>query len=84
MRLRVASEAECNQIFLDVRALRAPSANMMDLQVLRSATILAFPGVPLKHGLAKRLVSAGIKPQPRASPSRCHDAFLSRSAKVVF
>jgi hypothetical protein len=78
----MAPGAQCNQIQIVIRALLAAQLLMVDLQVLRGATDLAFPAVAAQYFSSKLFVGFGIKPQARLFGSNPdHEAFSVTSCR---
>jgi hypothetical protein len=72
----VAARTEGNQIPLIIVALLAPQLPVVDLQVLRRATKLASPTIPIQHLLTKLPVGLRIEFSARSfRPNSHHDAF---------
>lgn len=70
--------AQGDQVLFGIVAEQAPWLNMMDLELIHAAAVLAAPSVPLEHRSMEFLVEWGIESQPRASQSmNCHEIPLT-------
>lgn len=56
--------AQRNQVLLAIRSCPAPSDDVMDLELIAPATVLAFPAVPLQYCLFQLTVPVVIEPKP--------------------
>ncbi|MGC1786360.1 MAG: hypothetical protein WA718_06440 [Terriglobales bacterium] len=59
----MAISTECDQILICVITQQAPRANVVDLEMLRTAAILASPAVALEHFGAELAVRICVEPQ---------------------
>ncbi len=76
----VASGAEGDEVWLGVVAQPASGVDVVDLEVGRSAAVLAAPAVPLQHLLAQLTIGFWVEPEPGAAREQAsHEAFLSCS-----
>ncbi len=72
--------AEGDEVLLGVVSQSASWLNVVDLEVGRTAAVLAAPAIPLQHLLAQ--LTIGFWVEPEAGPAReqaSHEAFLSCS-----
>jgi len=60
----VAISAERDQVFVSVVTQSASRANVVDLEVIRSPTVLASPAVTLQHFGAEFAIRIWVEPQP--------------------
>ena len=58
----VTARAECNQILRGVASHPAPRAHVMNLEVLRSAAVLAAPPVACERFAGELAIRRGFKP----------------------
>ncbi len=83
----VASGAEGDEVWLGVVAQPASGVDVVDLEVGRSAAVLAAPAVPLQHLLAQLTIGFWVEAEPGPGSAReqaSHEAFLSCSRNCCF
>lgn len=81
----MAVQAERDQIVEGVVSEIASRTDVMNLQIRRTATLLAPPPVPHENLPPKLRVSCPIQPKARMSlPKRAHADLCSRDENVCF
>ncbi len=76
----VARGAEGDQVLLGVVSESASRADVVNLEVSRTAAALAAPAIALQHLLAKSTVGLGVEAEPGVAwEQTSHEAFLSCS-----
>lgn len=76
----MAWTAKGDEIFFHIASETASPLYMMDVQVFRTAAVLASPAIARKHLPAKRSIGILVESKPRLSRARrIHDAFGIRS-----
>ena len=78
----VTTGAKGNQILFNVVSQPAPRTDMMNLELSKTAAVLAAPPIALQHLLAKSAVGLGVEAEPGPGATRkqrSHEAFLSCS-----
>ena len=60
----MAAAAQCHEVLFAIGSHLAPVHEVMDLQLIPSAAVLAAPAIALQNFLGKLAVSIGIKPTP--------------------
>jgi hypothetical protein len=67
MDVTVAISAERDQIFVCVVTQQASRANVVDLETIGTAAVLASPAVTLQHFGMEFAISSWVQPKPRSS-----------------
>jgi hypothetical protein len=81
----MADRAEGDEILFVILSEEAPPVEVMHLEILRSATALAAPPIPLEHLPTEFAIRTGIELHPRASrPELAHEAFRICLRKSAF
>ncbi len=76
----VTTGAKGNQILFNVVSQPAPRTDMMNLELSKTAAVLAAPPIALQHLLAKSAVGFGVEPEAWTVQAQAsHEAFLSCS-----
>jgi hypothetical protein len=70
MGITVAISAERDQVFVNVITQPAPRANMVDLETIGTAAVLASPAVTLEHLGAEFAIRMWVQPKPRSPWSK--------------
>jgi hypothetical protein len=66
----VAISAERDQIFICIVTQSASRASVVDLETIRTATVLASPAVALQHFGAEFAIRIRVQPKPRSPWSK--------------
>lgn len=81
----MAVRTERDQVFARVVSERASRTEVMDMQIRRTAALLAPPSISHENLPAKLRVSPSIQPKPWASlPQLAHADLCRREEKVSF
>ena len=70
MDVTVAISAERDQIFICIVTQSASRANVVDLETIRTATVLASPAVALQHFGAEFAIRIRVQLKPRSPWSK--------------
>jgi hypothetical protein len=85
MDVTVAISAERDQIFVCVVTQHASRANVVNLETIGTAAVLASPAVALQHFDAEFAISIWVQPQSRSSWSETiHWTFPICCANSIF
>jgi hypothetical protein len=63
----VAISAECDQIFVCIVTQQASRANVVNLEMIGTAAILASPAVTVQHFGSESAIRIWVQPKPRSS-----------------
>jgi hypothetical protein len=81
----VAISAECDQIFVYVVTQQASRANVVDLETVGTAAVLASPAVTLQHFGAEFAIRIWVPPKSRSSWLEIiHCAFFNCCTNSIF
>ncbi len=80
MGILMTAGAEGDEVWLGVVSQPAPRTDMMNLELSKTAAMLAAPAIALQHLLAQSTVGVRVEAEPGAAREQTsHEAFLSCS-----